>query len=119
MFQTSTAWGTITVFGPEIGPDTRYDVFGDYGTWGTPVLTPVDSVTKDAWGDANQNTFVDFGDVHLIILGFQELTDTPLEAMDIEPCVVNRHVNIADVLIAILSWQGVQFWTATCPPPCP
>ena len=119
VYQTSTEWDTITVFGPEIGPNTRYYVSGDYGTPETPVLTPADSVTTDVWGDANQNTVLNFVDVQLIILGFQSLTDTPLEAMDIEPCAVNREVNIADVLIAILSWQGVEFWTTTCQPPCP
>jgi len=119
VFQTATEWGTKTVFGPEIGPDTRYDVFGDYGTPEKPLLTPVDSVRTDAWGDSNRDAFVNFHDIFLIVLGFQKLTDAPLEAMDIEPCLVNRHVNIADALIAVISWQGAQPWTTICPAPCP
>ncbi|MHC5112323.1 MAG: right-handed parallel beta-helix repeat-containing protein [Planctomycetota bacterium] len=106
-------WGTQTLTGEEIRPDTTYEIHVQT-TDGVEAF----AVTTWPWGDADDSGAVNFTDVLLAVLGFRgEFLNSSWEALDQEPCVTNRQVNLADVFANVLAFQGHEF-SDQCGQPC-
>ncbi|MHC5111568.1 MAG: DUF362 domain-containing protein [Planctomycetota bacterium] len=113
-------WGGITISGAAILPGTSYQIQADYGTPGDPILSAPVAVNTWAWGDVDNNSVANFGDVLLIVLGFQGNFDVvSMEAADLLPCVPNGIVNFEDVLAGVLAFQGEEYDYMNCAQPCP
>ncbi|MBU0716773.1 MAG: hypothetical protein KJ749_00860, partial [Planctomycetes bacterium] len=112
-------WNTINVHGPEIVPDAKYIVRGDYGVPGAPLLSPSQMVATRLWGDVEHNDIVNFSDISWIVFGFQgNYSLASLEEMETAPCDPEGIINFTDIQWAVRSFMGVGFFDGECTPPC-
>lgn len=112
-YLSPAAWGTITVSDPLIVPDSAYSV-----TAVTNGLAASPAANGDTWmwGDANDNSIVNFEDLLLLVQGFQQNWDlVTLESTDIEPCTTNGITNLADINLAAAAFRGEDY---PCSLPC-
>ena len=136
-FETCQA-GKIYVMSADIVPtdidkatDTlfpiSYTVQADCGSLSEPVL-----VVMRLWADADDNGLINIDDAFFTLKGFQSdfppaVPSKTVVAFDIDGqgCTPNQIVNINDVLIVILAFQGERFnpdylnTFADCSAPCP
>ncbi len=119
VFQLPSEWGTISVTGPQIGPNTQYAVQGDYGTVGSPMLSQEEEVTTWLWADTDHNLVVSIADVQSLVLEFQSPGGIPIEAADQANCIPDGVINMTDIQWAVSSFQGSTFWGGQCAAPCP
>ena len=83
------------------------------------VVSASAEVTPWLWGDVDNNGVTNLSDVQFIILGFQgDFSNATLEAMDLDPCVPNGGINLADAFAAVLAFQGVSYSETSCVLPC-
>jgi hypothetical protein len=120
VFQSPEVWGgEVVVTGPDIIPSSIYTVQLDSGSPGNPALSDPAEVMTWIFGDVDENGIANFGDVLLIVQGFQGNYDNAgLEAMDLDPCLPNGVINFADILIGVQSFQGAEYVDTGCPVPC-
>ncbi|MHC5109581.1 MAG: immunoglobulin domain-containing protein [Planctomycetota bacterium] len=117
VFQDPAAWSTVTLRAAEIVPGTQYTIQAE-------TMSGQSSVTADVttwlWGDVNDNLTVNFEDVLLIVNVFQgDTSDATVAATDLEPCLPNGVVNLADVQRGIQAFQQISFPETGCALPCP
>jgi len=76
-------------------------------------------VTTWVWGDVDNDGIVNFQDILFIVQVFQgNLTHATMEATDLDPCIPNQSVNLADVQRGVGAFQTLPY-SAVCPIPCP
>ena len=66
----------------------------------------------------NETGVANLEDVQLAVLAFQGDFLVSLEAVDIEPCVPNGVVNLADAFFIVTAFQGTPY-SDLCEAPCP
>jgi hypothetical protein len=97
-----------------------YEVRGDYGSPGSPSLSPARAVTTWPWGEIEANGVVNFTDIQWIVLRFEGTSIlAPFEVMNIAPCDLDDAINFTDIQAAIMSFEGTDYWDTACTPPCP
>jgi len=116
VFQTPGAWGTVVLRAEEIVPESSYRLQSE--TAGG-VLSGTTQVTTWMWGDVDNDGIANFTDILFIVQVFQgNLANASMETADLEPCVPNQTVNLADVQRAVGAFQGSPY-SDVCPIPCP
>ena len=123
VFQSPTGpggWDTIYAYGVQVMPDTVYNVQGDYGSPGSPLLSPTASAVTWLWGEVERNDVVNFTDIQWTVLGFEGTAFlAAFEAMNIAPCDIDDALNFTDIQAAILSFEGAEYRGPICSLPCP
>lgn len=113
VFQLPSAWGTVTVYDAEIVPSSFYSFEAECGTFTSPAGT----ASTRKWGDLNQDTFVDFVDITLMVTVFKGLMPGfALEIFDIYPCGGDGLVDFRDISREVDAFQSDPF---PCAIPCP
>ncbi|MFQ5410120.1 MAG: hypothetical protein ACE5FI_17055 [Anaerolineales bacterium] len=112
-FQTPDLWGTATVSGPDIIPDTTYSVYAEDGV----DVSQAAHATTSLWGDVDLNATVNFADIQSTVLMFQGQAPAT-EAADVDPCDPDHVVNFSDILAIVLAFQGESYLITDCPLPC-
>ena len=116
VFQLPSEWGTVYVLGEDIVPESTYEVRATCGSF----TSMPSSVTTAVWGDIDGNGIANLADAQLVVLGFQQVFQFPLEVLDIWPCVPNGTVNFEDIQQVVLAFQGNEYGAfGICPLPCP
>ncbi len=127
-FHPAGDWADMVLTGPEIIPDTDYEIRMDYGAVGDPRLTSAVMVRTAPWGDvagANIDGVwgapdgdVVVGDILAGIAYFVSAPGAPLlEYCDIYPATPDGRVEISDVLQSVAGFQGLPY--PFTPPGCP
>ncbi|MFQ5461505.1 MAG: hypothetical protein ACE5E5_02650 [Phycisphaerae bacterium] len=121
LWLTSDQWGgSVFVTGLLVAPDTCFDVFGDCGSPGNPILTPPVPVCTTLYGDIDLGGSANLADVFTIVLGFQGVfTDAQRAALDLAPCQPDQVINIGDVFFGVLAFQGTPFAVTCAQSTCP
>ena len=128
VFHPASEWGDAVVLGPEIVPETQYEVQMDYGSPLDSRLTLPTTVTTGPWGDvAGENVggvwgapdgVLAIGDALAGIACFVHAPGAPRQELcDIHPAAPNGSVEIIDVLQMIAGFQGLPY--PFPPPGCP
>jgi hypothetical protein len=108
-------WGTVYAFGSGIAPETTYEIHILDSSQNPPAF----AATTWKFGDVDNNSIANFGDVLLIVQGFQGNFDNAgLEAMDLDLCEPNGVINFADIQIGVQAFQGASY-ADLCDSPCP
>jgi hypothetical protein len=114
-FDTPSNWGTVTVARSGlIRPNTLYfitlvpDSEQDAATSNLN-LAGSTSVMTDDFGDIDANGVCNFNDILLGVFAFQGRAEVEPVLADIEPCVPNNIINLADVFRAVLCFRGILF----------
>ena len=116
VFQSIQAWDTIVVTGPDIVPESTYEIQAGCDSF----LTASGTATTVLFADIDDNGSVNLGDVQLIVFGFQvNFKFNTLEELDIWPCDPNGIVNFEDIQTGVLRFQGLSYTDLGCPVPCP
>ncbi|MGB0717622.1 MAG: hypothetical protein ACPGXK_17215, partial [Phycisphaerae bacterium] len=116
VFQSPATWASINIRGEEIIPESSYTLQTESGTG---VLSTGVNVQTWIWADVNNNTFVNFEDIQLVINVFQgDTSNASVEATDLDPCIPNGTVNLADAQRAVQAFQGIGYDMSGCPIPC-
>jgi len=117
LWLTPAQWGgSAFVTGLLIIPATAFEVQADCGDPFNPNLTTPVSVTTSAYGDVDGDGSPGLGDALLIVLGFQNnFNDTTRAVLDLAPCAPDQAINIGDVFMGVLAFQGDAPFLKTCP----
>jgi len=132
VFQTHDVWGTLTVSGGAIVPETAYIVSCDYGELG---LSPKNSTAfTTMWGDVVGDFFndqwtpangtVDFNDISAVVDAFRNLpTAPPLSWSDLVGALImcdpEGVIDFNDIGATVDAFKGNNFSESTgCLPPC-
>jgi hypothetical protein len=108
--------GKVFLTGPDIVPDSQYDVRAESGA----TSSPAGSATTCLWGDVTCNEHINVQDVLMVVLGiYGEFQYATLAQLDIHPCHPQRVLNVSDVQAVILEIYGQTYEETGCPLPCP
>jgi len=113
VIQTIDAWGTVVVPGPEIAPDSEYQVAAEVGGFVS------DAGVGLTWlyADLNHDLRVDFHDIALSVDFFLGLhPEVPDVIKDFAPCPPDGRVDFRDIEAAINTFLGYPY---PCLLPCP
>jgi len=116
VYATPAQWGQPIVSDDGIVPGTAYSV---------RIVHPAgtsDPTAATTWlfGDANNDSAANFGDIQLTVAGFQgDFGLATLQAVDFSPCVTNGIINFDDIQKAVLAFQGIGYQESGCTLPCP
>jgi hypothetical protein len=117
VFQTPATWTTVNIRAEELVPSSSYRVQTESSTG---VLSDGSVASTWVWGDVDNNGVVNFADVQLIVNVFQgDLSGATVEAADLEPCLPNAVINLADAQRGIQAFQLQTYEDTGCPDPCP
>ncbi|MCO6439100.1 MAG: hypothetical protein J5J06_18560, partial [Phycisphaerae bacterium] len=118
VFQLPSAWGTISLVGPDMVPSTTYVIEAECGAF----TSPAGMAQTCNWCDINCDGAVNGADILFQVNGFQgDLgLGVSFEAMDVHPCAPDHVINGLDILRCVLAFQFQQTYADTgCPLPCP
>lgn len=137
VFQTFDEWGTVLVCDEAIIPDTKYEVWCDFGQSDWQILSPAVGATTTVWGDTvtlftgtewiGPDGAVDIIDVVGILEAFRGLSNAPpvnwVDLIGIDQhgmvCAPDQVIDILDALVALEAFAGSTYWYSTgCPGPC-
>jgi hypothetical protein len=96
-------WGTVTVVGDVVLPETAYAARLLYDTGGASDLAPVQTWI---WGDVDNNSVANFADILLTVQRFQGNMDVSLAASDLWPCHPDGLVNFSDIQQDVFAFQS-------------
>jgi hypothetical protein len=113
------AWSNIHVHGPDILPETTYQIQADYD-YGTGLLSPPANVTTRMWGDVvPAYGVVDFNDIPAVVDCFRVLpTAPPVQWCDIAPEMPDGVVDFTDISYVVEAFLVLPYPFAG-PDPCP
>ena len=108
VFQTPQAWATVHVYGPEIVPDTTYEITTDLGGG---VFTDRGTATTYIWGDVVWELgTVDFLDITARVDCFRHLpTAPPIERCDIAPGTPDGVVDFTDIAHTVDAFRNLPY----------
>ena len=112
VFMPVAGWSTVSITDESFVPSARYTVSVEDSEALELIRT---DVVLSTWGDVDNTGTVNFGDIQLIVIAFQQGFNP---AADLEPCVPNGLVNFADILEGVLAFQGGAFAQLNCAPIC-
>jgi len=100
-------------------PEAKYTVRCDYGQPGAPLFSPALMREMRKWGDVEHNDVVNFGDINVIVFGFQEdYSLATLHEMETAECDPDGIINFTDIQWAVKSFLGESYFDGECPVPC-
>ena len=112
VFLSPIEWGTVTVSGSDVLPDSTYHVATECGGDLT-VATPVDT---GVWGDVTNNDVVNALDaICILLLVAGTPADCTFEDADIWPCTPDGYINVFDIFEVLDVIEGEGF---PCAGPC-
>jgi len=116
LWLTPTQWGgSVFVTGLFVVPDRTLEVQADCGAPSNPSLTAPVSITTSLYGDIDGDGSASLGDAFLIVLGFQNVfKDTTRALDDLAPCIPDQTINLSDVQLGVLAFQGTPPFLFTC-----
>ena len=121
--QLPADWGEVFVTGLEIAPSSDYVIVAECGSFQSPPGTDTTARWGDTVGFFNGTVwtpldgFVDITDILAILEGFSHTAIAPqTERIDLDPCIPDGSIDIADALRAVDAFQGLSY---PCPIPCP
>lgn len=109
---TPANWGTVTIARSGlIRPSTLYEITLVTSNQATASLQfgGSSSASTTDFGDIDANGVCNFNDILLGVFAFQGRPEVEPILADIEPCVPNEVINLADVFRAVLCFRGVLF----------
>lgn len=116
-FLTAAQWGTVSVSGNMMRPNTRYQVMADCDLLGGRVLSAATPATTWQFGDADGNTFINVLDISVAVEFLKEIaTVATFESTNMGPCAIDLVVNVIDVATIVDAVRSTPF---ACPAPCP
>lgn len=116
VYQSPAVWTTVSLRSDSLVPESSYTLQTESETG---VLSDAVSVQTWVWGDVNNNSFVNFEDIQLVVNVFQgDTSNASVDATDLDPCTPNATVNLADAQRAVQAFQQVGYDESGCPIPC-
>ena len=115
VYRNGGDWGTLLVRDELIVPGATYKV--------QPILlngiieADEAETTTFQTGDVDNSGFANFGDIQLVVQGFQGTFGGSLGAVALAPCLPNGIVNFEDIQYAVFAFQQ-QPYDAICSLPC-